>query len=124
MRSTVLLIMAENIRDWRGHPVVDPSGDKIGDLEAIYFDTATDLPSFATVRIGIVGRHKLTFVPLAGATVSPDHVTGRHEKKQVKGAPSIEMDGELRAADEEPLFRYYTMDYLPGATGERRLARL
>jgi hypothetical protein len=114
---------ADNIREWRGHTVVDGAGDKIGDLEAIYFDTATDLPSFGTVRIGIVGRHKLTFVPLAGATVGPDYLKVRFDKKQVKGAPSIEMDGELRAADEEPLFRYYGIDYLPGASGERRLAR-
>ena len=26
---------AENIRDWRGHAVVDQNGDKIGTLEAI-----------------------------------------------------------------------------------------
>jgi hypothetical protein len=114
---------AENIRDWRTHSVVDVAGDKIGELEAVYFDTATDQPSFGTVRIGIVGRHKLTFVPLAGAVVSPDYVKVRYDKKKVKGAPAIDMDGELRAADEEPLFRYYELDYLPGASGERRLAR-
>jgi hypothetical protein len=114
---------AENIRDWRGHSVVDVSGDKIGELDAVYFDTATDQPSFGTVRIGIVGRHKLAFVPLEGARVSPDYLKVHYEKKQVKGAPTIEMDGELRAADEEPLFRYYGIAYLPGASGERRLAR-
>jgi PRC-barrel domain len=114
---------AENIRDWRGHPVVDQSGDKIGDLEAVYFDTATDQPSFGTVRIGIATRHKLTFVPLDGATVGPDFLKVRYDKKLVKSAPTIDMDGELRAADEEPLFRYYGIDYLPGASGERRLAR-
>jgi hypothetical protein len=114
---------AENIRDWRGHSVVDEAGDKVGDLEAVYFDTATDQPSFGTVRIGIVGRHKLTFVPLDGAVVSPDYLKVRYDKKQVKGAPSIDMDGELRAADEAPLFRYYGLEYVPGATGERRLAR-
>jgi len=114
---------ADNIREWRGHSVVDDSGDKIGELEAVYFDTATDQPSFGTVRIGIVGRHKLTFVPLEGATVGPDYLKVRFDKKLVKGAPSIEMDGELRAADAEPLFRYYGLAYLPGASGERRLAR-
>ena len=43
---------AENIRDWRGHDVVDPDGHKIGELEAVYVDTGTDLPSFGTVRSG------------------------------------------------------------------------
>jgi len=27
---------AENIRDWRGHDVVDADGHKIGELEAVY----------------------------------------------------------------------------------------
>ena len=40
---------AENIRDWRGHEVVDVDGNKIGHLESIYVDTGTDLPSFGTV---------------------------------------------------------------------------
>ena len=55
---------AENLRDWRGEKVIDPEGGKIGDLEAVYVDTATDEPAFATVRVGIIGRHKLAFVPL------------------------------------------------------------
>src|SRR5438105_11068283 len=38
---------ADNIRDWRDHDVVDPEGNKIGQLEAIYVDTSTDLPVFA-----------------------------------------------------------------------------
>ena len=41
---------AENIRDWRGHDVVDTDGHKIGSLEAIYVDTGTDLPSFEPRR--------------------------------------------------------------------------
>ena len=60
---------AENIRDWRGHDVVDTDGHKIGALEAIYVDTGTDLPSFATVTVGMMGRHRLVFVPLDRATV-------------------------------------------------------
>ena len=41
---------AENIRLWRDHDVVDSSGDKIGSLESVYFDTATDSATFATVQ--------------------------------------------------------------------------
>ena len=63
---------AENVRDWRGKPVIDPDGSKIGELEAIYVDTGTDEPAFATVRVGMIGRHRLAFVPLSNATVTPD----------------------------------------------------
>lgn len=74
------MFKADNIRDWRDHDVVDPDGSKIGQLEAIYVDTSTDMPAFASVKVGIVGRHRLTFVPLNGATVAPSHVRGLLQK--------------------------------------------
>jgi len=73
---------AENIRDWRTHDVLDPTGAKIGQLEAIYVDTSTDRPSFASVRIGIIGRHRLTFVPLDRATVAPWHLRVAYPKSK------------------------------------------
>ncbi|GAA0570407.1 PRC-barrel domain-containing protein [Paractinoplanes ferrugineus] len=114
---------AENLRDWRGEKVIDPDGSKIGDLEAVYVDTATDNPAFATVKVGIIGRHRLVFVPLDGATVSPSAVRVRYEKKLVGDAPSIDLDGELSAADEPRLFAHYNLPYETGAGGERQLAR-
>jgi hypothetical protein len=114
---------AENIRDWRNHEVLDPGGAKIGQLEAVYVDTSTDQPAFASVRIGIIGRHRLTFVPLDRATVAPSHVRVAYPKKQVKDAFSIDTDGELAATDEPGLFEHYGLAYQPGAGGERRLAR-
>jgi hypothetical protein len=114
---------AENIRDWRDHDVVDTDGNKIGQLEAVYVDTGTDLPAFASVRIGMIGRHRLTFVPLDGATVAPSHVRVAYTKKLVKGAFEIDTDGELAATDEPGLFEHYSLAYQPGASGERRLAR-
>jgi hypothetical protein len=114
---------AENIRDWREHDVVDPDGHKIGVLEAVYVDTGTDLPSFGTVRIGMVGRHRLVFVPLERATVGPGYVKVVYDKKQVKDSPSIETDGELPAEAEAAVFAHYGLTYQPGAGGERRLGR-
>ncbi|GIM88340.1 PRC-barrel domain-containing protein [Paractinoplanes toevensis] len=114
---------AENLRDWRGEKVIDPDGAKIGDLEAVYVDTSTDEPAFATVRIGMIGRHRLVFVPLAGATVTPGAVRVRYDKKLVGDAPAIDVDGELTAADEPRVFAHYSVPYQTGTAGERRLAR-
>lgn len=114
---------AENIRDWRTLAVVDPDGDRIGDLEAVYVDTASDEPAFASVRVGVIGRHRLVFVPLADATVAPRHVKVRYPKKLVRKAPSIDLDGELTADEEPEVFSHYQLSYNPGAGGERRLAR-
>jgi hypothetical protein len=114
---------AADIREWRGHDVVDTDGHKIGELEAVYVDTATDLPSFATVTVGLPTRHRLVFVPLDQTVVGPGYLRVRYGRKQVKDAPAIGTDGELPADDEEEIFRHYGLPYQAGAGGERRLAR-
>jgi hypothetical protein len=114
---------ADNIRDWRGENVIDADNNKIGQLEAVYVDTATDLPAFATIQIGLPGRHRLVFAPLFEATVGPRYVRVRAPKKLVKDAPSIDTDGELAASGESDIFSHYGLAYRPGAGGERRLAR-
>ena len=114
---------AENLRDWRGEKVIDPDDNKIGELEAIYVDTATDEPSFITVKVGFLGRHRLAFVPVGGAVVKPDAVRVRYGKKLIGDAPTIDLDGELTAADEPEIFAHYNLPYVTGTSGERRLAR-
>lgn len=113
----------ENLRDWIGLPVVDQSGDKVGTLESLYFDTSTDQPAFATVETGVLGGKKLVFVPLQGATVAPKHLKVEYGKKKIKDAPFIATDGELQAADEPVIYTYYEVPYQTGSGGERRLGR-
>ncbi|HET6634055.1 MAG TPA: PRC-barrel domain-containing protein [Streptomyces sp.] len=112
-----------DIMEWRGHDVVDRTGSKIGVLEAVYVDTASDRPSFGTVRVGMPTRYRLAFVPLNGARVGPGYLKVTSDKKLVKDAPSIDTDGVLPAEDEPALFQHYGLDYQPGVGGERRLAR-
>lgn len=113
---------ADDIREYRGHKVVDADGDKIGELEAVYVDTATDQPAFGTVTLGgLLGGKRLVFVPFDGATVGPDYVKVAYSKTLVKEAPSIDTDGELRAEDEPAVFAHYGK---PAGDGSgRRLAR-
>ncbi|RJK95381.1 PRC-barrel domain-containing protein [Vallicoccus soli] len=113
---------AEDVRDWLGHDVVDAEGAKVGSLESVYYDTATQEPAFASVKVGVVSK-KLVFVPLAGALVAPGHLKVMADKKLVKEAPSIDTDGELTADLEPAVFEHYGLAYVPGATGERRLGR-
>ena len=112
----------EDIREWRGHDVVDVDGHKVGELEAVYVDTETDQPCFATIKVGLPTRYRLVFAPLTGATVGPGHVRVAYAKKQVKDSPSIETDGELMASDEEAVFAHYDLTY-QATTNQRRLAR-
>jgi hypothetical protein len=117
------MIHSADIREWREHDVVDPQGHKIGALEAIYVDTASDEPSMATVRTGLPTRHRLLFVPLEGAVVGPGYVRVAHLKGLVKKAPSIGTDDVLPAEREEAIFQHYDLPYRRGVSGERQLAR-
>ncbi|MFF4588218.1 PRC-barrel domain-containing protein [Streptomyces sp. NPDC000345] len=117
------MIRAADVREWRNEDVVDPKGRRIGMLEAIYVDTATDEPAMATVRTGLPTRQRLVFVPLGEAVLGPGYVKVPHAKGKVRKAPSIGTDDILPAEEEETIFRYYDMDYRAGLQGERRLAR-
>ncbi|KIF73111.1 photosystem reaction center subunit H [Streptomyces sp. 150FB] len=114
---------ADDIREWRGHDVVDTEKRKIGTLEAVYVDTTTDVPVFATVTVGMPTKRRLIFVPLTDATVGPGYLKVLWDKKLVKDAPSIDLDGELPAEDEPRVFSHYGLAYKTGAAGERQLAR-
>lgn len=112
-----------DIREWRGKDVIDTDDKKVGTLEAIYVDTVSDQPVFATVRTGMPTRHRLVFVPLEGTRVGPGYIKVAWQKKQVTDGPSIDTDGELFAENEPDLFSHYELAYQPGSDGGRRLAR-
>ncbi|WP_405870878.1 MULTISPECIES: PRC-barrel domain-containing protein [unclassified Streptomyces] len=117
------MIRSADIREWRNHDVVDQKGRRIGVLEAVYVDTATDEPAVATVRTGLPTRRRLVFVPLDEAVLGPDYVKVSYTKGDVRKAPSIGTDDVLPAEEEEAIFQHYGMAYKAGAGGERRLAR-
>ncbi|MFJ6776600.1 PRC-barrel domain-containing protein [Kitasatospora sp. NPDC091257] len=112
-----------DIREWRGHAVVDEKSHRIGSLESVYVETASDEPFFATVTVGFAGRRRLVFVPLEGAVAGPDYLRVAYPRNLVKQAPAIGTDDVLPAEDEPAVFAYYELPYATGAGGERRLAR-
>ena len=93
-----------------GATAYDPSGDKIGKVGAVYYDDATDKPSWVTINTGLFGTNE-TFVPVQGADLSGDRVTLPFDKAKVKDAPNISEDGHLSPEEEEQLYRYYGVDY-------------
>src|SRR5580704_13993739 len=113
-----------NVVDWQGKMLIDVNGEKIGKLQDVYVDVETDVPQFATVKEGFIGRH-LTFVPLGGIKVGPDDLQVAVTKAQVESAPNIEQHGEeLSQADESALYHHFELNYTPPDTESgRRLAR-
>ncbi len=100
-----------DLRTWKGHEVVDPTGDKIGQIEDIYLDEQTNQPEWLAVRTGLFGR-RVSFVPLAEAQPSADYVAVPYTRDQVKDAPHADPDeGLLSEAEEARLYEYYGLPY-------------
>jgi uncharacterized protein (TIGR02271 family) len=90
--------------------MVDPAGDKLGTIDAIYLDDETGQPEWATVTSRLFGT-KAAFVPLAQAQDTGDSVQVPYDKDQVKNAPTMEADGSLSQDEEAELYRHYGLDY-------------
>jgi len=93
---------------WQGRKMVDPEGESIGRIEAIYLDYETDEPEWALVTQGRFGARS-SFVPLAGVVPDAGSVRAPFKRKAVKEAPSIEADAELSQEAESALYRHYGM---------------
>ncbi|KOG52287.1 hypothetical protein ADK76_32950 [Streptomyces griseoflavus] len=98
--------LGENPQELTGKNVVDAEGTKVGSVQQVYRDDATDRPEWITVRTGLFGM-KETFVPLAGARRVGDECQVPYTKDQIKDAPRIDADGHLEPGEEERLYRHY-----------------
>jgi uncharacterized protein (TIGR02271 family) len=96
--------------DWQGRTLKDRNGEKIGTIDALYFDQQTDKPEWALVNTGLFGT-KSSFVPIAGASPRGEDVVVQVEAQQVKDAPRMAPDQELSEQQEAELFRHYGIDY-------------
>jgi uncharacterized protein (TIGR02271 family) len=100
----------DTVQSWQGRTMVDPAGDKLGTIDAIYLDNETGQPEWATVTSGLFTA-KTAFVPLAQAQDMGDSVQVPYDKQQVTDAPSMEAGGQLSQDDEAELYRHYGLDY-------------
>jgi len=115
----------DTVQSWRGRTMVDPGGDKLGTIDAIYLDDETGQPEWATVTSGLFAA-KAAFVPLAQAQPMGDSVQVPYDKQQVKNAPTMRADGSLSQDEEAELYRHYGLEYsehrsdsgLPAGTGQ------
>jgi uncharacterized protein (TIGR02271 family) len=100
----------ETVQAWQGRTMVDPAGDKLGTIDAIYLDDETGQPEWATVTSGLFTA-KTAFVPLAQAQATGDSVQVPYDKAQVKDAPTLAADGNLSQDEEVELYRHYGLQY-------------
>jgi len=100
--------------------VVDAQGNRIGPVENLWLDPATEQPEFVAVKTGtVMGRTHL--VPVAGAQIDDGTRQLRvpYSQDQIKGAPHFPDDAELSEQEEEQVYRHYGLrrSEAPSATG-------
>ncbi|MGP5286426.1 DUF2382 domain-containing protein [Glutamicibacter arilaitensis] len=91
-----------------GGTVVGPDGQKIGKFGQVFIDDRSGEPAWATVHTGFFGLSE-SFIPLSQAAIAGDTLSIPYDKQTVKDAPNIEPEGRLSEAEEQELYRYYSL---------------
>jgi uncharacterized protein (TIGR02271 family) len=96
--------------DFRGRTLIDESGEKIGKIDELYYDSEGGQPEWALVNTGLFGTKK-TFVPIRSASPTGEDVRVPVTKDQVKDAPRIDAEQQLSEQEERTLFEHYGVPY-------------
>jgi outer membrane biosynthesis protein TonB len=91
--------------NWPGRDVVDASGERLGEVQEIYLDDATDRPEWVLVKTSDGSR----FVPLARGKVDGETIRVAHAATAVASAPALEPSKELTQAEERELYDHYSV---------------
>jgi hypothetical protein len=100
------MITTQDLQAMHGRTAVDPDGSKIGKIEQIYVDDMTSVPVWVTVSTGMFGT-KESFAPLYGSRAEGEALQLAVTKDMVKGAPSIDADGQIGDDENSALYDYY-----------------
>ena len=102
----------QEIQSMAGQPVYDAQGDKIGEIDEVYLDDATQQPEWVGVGVGFFGS-KHTLVPLEGAKPERDGIRVSFDKDRVKNSPDVKQDAEHHISEEteRELYSYYGLGF-------------
>lgn len=101
-----------------GADVVDSTGNKIGTVDNVWVDDATNELEFVGVKTGwLFGKTHI--IPCADAQISSGQISVPYAEDQIKDAPSYGADDELSPEDEQQVYSYYGLDRTtaPSPTG-------
>src|SRR5690242_11662774 len=102
-----------------GAPVQGSDGERLGKVDAVYFDNDTDAPTWAAVKTGQLGGF-IPLVPLAQAGWDGSTLTVPFTSQALKAAPHHDPDAAISPDDEAELRRQYGLSDDRSATDGRR----
>lgn len=97
--------------DWEGCTLLDQDGRKVGTVEDVYYDTATQEPEWIRVHTGLFGM-KQSIVPLSGASLLENRtIQVPYDKEQIKEASSFDVDQEISTDEEQRIYDFYGLSW-------------
>jgi uncharacterized protein (TIGR02271 family) len=89
-----------------GYDVNDSTGNKIGKVDNVWVDDATNELEFVGVKTGwLMGKTHV--IPVANAQISDGSVQVPFDEDRIKNAPSFSGDDELSPEQEDEIYSYY-----------------
>jgi len=101
-----------------GYDVLDADGNRIGTVDNVWVDDATNQLEFIGVKTGWLFGHT-HLIPTADAQFGDQSITVPYPESQIKDAPSFPADQELSPDNESEIYDYYGLDRstAPSPTG-------
>jgi len=96
-----------------GCEVTDSNGNKIGKVDSVWVDDATNALEFIGVKIGML-MGKTHIIPVTQGQTAGGTIRVPYAESQIKDAPSFSGDDELSPADEDGIYSYYGVDRSTG----------
>jgi hypothetical protein len=94
---------------WTGRDVLTPDGERLGAVELIFLDEATDVPEWVLVALEEADGSAL--VPLAGATVEEQSIRVEQDRERIAAAPRLEVEDTITVAECRRLYEHYGLAY-------------
>lgn len=96
-----------------GREVTDSNGNKIGKVDGVWVDDATNALEFIGVKIGML-MGKTHIIPVDQGQTSGGTISVPYDESKIKDAPSFGADDELSPDDEDGIYSYYGVDRSTG----------
>ncbi len=90
---------------WTGRDVLAPDGERLGAVELIFLDEATNAPEWVLVRLD--DADGASFVPLAGASVEDDAIRVEQDRELIAAAPQLAVEDTLTVTECRRLYDHY-----------------
>jgi uncharacterized protein (TIGR02271 family) len=89
-----------------GYDVLDSAQNRIGTVDHVWVDEATNDLEFIGVKTGWLFGH-IHLIPTANAQFGDSTITVPFDESQIKDAPSFSADHELTPDEEDQIYQYY-----------------